>query len=472
MEEGLSLKKNRDWNERSLHENWREQWASYANFHLRMHGHDITLDHRSYKDQGLDIEPQVKLGKGIKERERRAKSRGDFEEKSSDSSGNKQDKNQKLRSSRDSKSNSKDDFGQGHGFIDTVPVTERAQELRAVQLRNLYRILRRPEVVLDIVTRHHATFMWGDVQKVLGRYVDDAALFQRLDVRLQASQELLLLKPEEGREKSIYTTRSMLKAEKSLVETAEGLSAAMSHPVSLSSLESGLERLQGRLAEKGGVLSDDQIGAIRHLVEGGQLKCIVGYAGAGKTTALEACREIWEDAGYRVYGLAPTGRAAQNLEGSGIRSQTLHKFLKSFEEGRCQYNEKSVLVLDEAGMVDVERFESFLSAVQDLGVKAVVVGDGAQLQPVKAGPAFRLVTERVGVSRLEQVIRQKEDWQREATVLFGKQETAVAIQAYQDRGHVHLVEEKLPENSTPLDVVKRYEMAARTALHPKNWTVE
>jgi ATP-dependent exoDNAse (exonuclease V) alpha subunit len=74
-------------------------------------------------------------------------------------------------------------------------------------------------------------------------------------------------------------------------------------------------------------------------------------------------------------------------------------------------------------MVDVERFDKFLGAVQTLGVKAVVVGDGAQLQPVEAGPAFRLVTERVGVSRLEEIVRQKEDWQKEATVLFGQQES-------------------------------------------------
>lgn len=136
----------------------------------------------------------------------------------------------------------------------------------------------------------------------------------------------------------------------------------------------------------------------------------------------------------------------QNFEGSGIdsqgiKSQTLHKFLKSFEEGRCQYNENSILVLDEADMVDVERFDKFLGAVQTLGVKAVVVGDGAQLQPVEAGPAFRLVTERVGVSRLEEIARQKKDWQKEATVLFGQQESQKAIQAYQERGHVHIIGE-------------------------------
>ena len=449
IEDGLSLKKNRDWNERDLHGEWREQWAQYASFHLKMHGHDITLDHRSYKDQGLDIEPQVKLGKGVKEQEKRGQGKSEKAEDLDSSEG----------------------FSlPGRGFVNSKPRTDRVQEFREVQLRNLYRIVRRPETVFDIVTRHHATFMWGDVEKKLHQYVDNAELFQRLDARLRNSKELILLKMEgiqdpEGRieERAIYTTRSMLKAERELVKIAEGLAEAKTHVVSSSSLEQGLENMQKRLEEKGFHLSDGQEKAIRHLVEEGQLKCMVGYAGAGKTTALEACRDIWEAEGYRVYGLAPTGKAAQNLEGSGISSQTLHKFLKSFEEGRNQYSDKSILVLDEAGMVDVERFERFLGAVKTLGVKAVVVGDGAQLQPVEAGPAFRLVTERVGVSRLEEVVRQKESWQKEATVLFGRQESHSAIQAYQGRGYVHLIEEELPGKDNPEDVVMRYEIAARTS---------
>ena len=429
-EEGFSSKKERDWNKKEFLCDLRMKWEEHSNTYLKLYGHDVQIDHRSHKERDIEIEPQPKLGRNILEQEKRVQQlegmTGDKEE----------------------------------GFS---PVTEKMKSFQAARLRNLYRIMRQPEVLFDIVTKHHATFMWGDVQKVLHRYVDAAPLFQKLEDKLKNSKELLVLRPDGigVEERAIYTTRSMLKAEKELVETAENLASRHTHRVSSASLTHGLSVIQNNLKEKGSSLSKGQEEAIRHVVAEGQLKCLVGYAGAGKTTALEACRETWEAEGYRVYGLAPTGRAAQNLEGSGISSQTLHKFLKAFEGGRCQYDSKSILVLDEAGMVDVERFDKFLNAVQTLGVKAVVVGDGAQLQPVEAGPAFRLVTERIGVSRLEEIIRQKENWQRDATILFGKQESAKAIQAYQERGHIHLIEENLSDGDASEDILKRYEVGAR-----------
>lgn len=443
MEQGglipaLSSMKDRRWEKKALIQELREQLAAYTNFHLKLNGHDVRVDHRSYEEQGLDIEPQPKQGQKAQARERKL-------------------------------------GREGESFLERQPLTDKGQAFRDVQLRNLYRIVRKPEVVFDIVTRNHCTFMWGDVQKVLHRYVDSPELFQRLESRLKGSSELLILQPgsvssESTRDdvggvedRAIYTTHSLLQSEKELIKMAEALSTAKSHAVLQESLEQGLSIVQAKMQERGHSLSSDQDKAIRHLVAEGQLKCIVGYAGAGKTMALEACREIWETDGYHVYGFAPTGRAAKNLEDSRIPSQTLHKFLKSFEEGRCQYNPKSVLVLDEGGMVDEERFQTFLSAVKTLGVKAVVIGDEAQLQPIEAGPAFRIVTTRIGVARLVEIVRQKEEWQREATVLFGKQDTEKAIQTYQAQRHVHIVEEVLPQGNTPEEVLKRYEMTARTS---------
>ncbi|MBS0271185.1 MAG: AAA family ATPase [Proteobacteria bacterium] len=422
-ENGLSAKKEREWNDKSFLCDLRVKWEEYSNFHLKLNGHDIQIDHRSNKERGIEMEPQPKLGRNVLEQDKRL---------------------QQLEGS------------------DGSPITDRGRIFHEAQLRNLYRVVRNPNEVLNIVTKHNATFMWADVQKVLHRYVDEAPLFQRIEAKLKNSNELLLLQSDE-KLGDVYTTHTMLKAEKSLIETAEYLNQVKSHGVEADHIEHCIEKANKALEDKGG-LSDDQVKAIHHLVDEGQIKCVVGIAGAGKTTALGVCHEIWKAEGYRVYGLAPTGKAAQNLESknleqSGIESTTLHKFLKSFGEGRCQYNENSVLVLDEAGMVDVERFGKLLGAVQQLGVKLIVVGDGAQLQPVEAGPAFRLVTERLGRLELNTVVRQKEEWQREATVLFGQQKTAEAIKAYADKGCVHIVEEKLSDS----DSVKLYEVAHRVS---------
>ncbi|HUX79804.1 MAG TPA: MobA/MobL family protein, partial [Alphaproteobacteria bacterium] len=316
-EHGLCSKKELEWNQKALLLELREQWAHYSNFHLKLNGHDVQIDHRSNKARGIEMEPQPKMGKGVLEQEKRHQN-------------------------------------------SISPATDKTQAFHDVQLRNLYRIVRSPEVVLEIVTKHHGTFMWADVQKKLHQYVDDAQLFNRLETKLLNSKELFTLWYDpENEQQTIYTTRRMLTAEKSLVETAEGLGNVKSHGVDSRHTENAINQANEELKEHNG-LSEDQVKAIYHLVDEGQIKCVVGIAGAGKTTTLGVCHEIWKAEGYGVYGLTPTGKAAQNLEQSGINSTTLHKFLKSYEEGRCQYNEKSILVLDEAGMVDLERFEKLL----------------------------------------------------------------------------------------------------------------
>lgn len=41
---------------------WREQWANLANRHLARHGHDVRIDHRSLKEQGIDREATTHVG--------------------------------------------------------------------------------------------------------------------------------------------------------------------------------------------------------------------------------------------------------------------------------------------------------------------------------------------------------------------------------------------------------------------------
>ncbi len=55
-------KKNRDWNRTDLLEKWRERWGSHVNERLADLDIDARIDHRSLEAQGIDLEPQHKIG--------------------------------------------------------------------------------------------------------------------------------------------------------------------------------------------------------------------------------------------------------------------------------------------------------------------------------------------------------------------------------------------------------------------------
>lgn len=66
-------KKDRSWNETSLLEHWRERWAEEQNAALERSGHDVQVDHRSLEEQGINREPEPKLGPIATDMERNGK---------------------------------------------------------------------------------------------------------------------------------------------------------------------------------------------------------------------------------------------------------------------------------------------------------------------------------------------------------------------------------------------------------------
>jgi ATP-dependent exoDNAse (exonuclease V) alpha subunit len=142
---------------------------------------------------------------------------------------------------------------------------------------------------------------------------------------------------------------------------------------------------------------------------------VVGRAGSGKTYALAAAAEIWRDAGYRPTGLGLAARAAHELESSaGIPSTTVARFLIDLDQAPGILNERHVLIVDEAGMVDTRRLGRLVHHAQLAGAKVVLVGDHHQLPPVEAGGAFSALVTR-GEDRLCELAsnrRQRETWER------------------------------------------------------------
>ncbi|WP_443660559.1 MobQ family relaxase [Clostridium algidicarnis] len=64
-------KKNREWDKKENATIWREQWANNVNKVLEKAGYEDRIDHRSYKDQGIDQVPTIHLGKTSSEMEKK-----------------------------------------------------------------------------------------------------------------------------------------------------------------------------------------------------------------------------------------------------------------------------------------------------------------------------------------------------------------------------------------------------------------
>lgn len=64
-------KKERGWNDKGLLEGWRSAWSQACNQVLELEGHAARIDHRSLAAQGIEREPEPKLGVRAQALERR-----------------------------------------------------------------------------------------------------------------------------------------------------------------------------------------------------------------------------------------------------------------------------------------------------------------------------------------------------------------------------------------------------------------
>ena len=115
---------------------------------------------------------------------------------------------------------------------------------------------------------------------------------------------------------------------------------------------------------------------------------IVGDAGTGKSTGMEAAKLVLEAAGYQVKGLAPSGAAVQALSEAGLDTKTVqHAFHnpKYWDD----VNDKTVIVMDEAGLVDAETMRFIQEKVAECGARLAIVGDPKQYGSVNRGTAMK-----------------------------------------------------------------------------------
>jgi Ti-type conjugative transfer relaxase TraA len=307
--------------------------------------------------------------------------------------------------------------------------------------RNAAIIREKPEQVLTLITNEKSVFDRQDVARALHRYVGEAEPFQNALAQVMASPALVRLQAEQrdetGRivETARYSTREMVNIERDMAVSAERMEARRDYAVAPRHVAAAAERQGTAIQRQGGKgLEAEQRLAIEHVTGPERIAVVVGMAGAGKSTMLMSAREAWQAQGYRVHGAALAGKAAEGLEeSSGIASRTLASWERGWERGFDKLGPRDVFVIDEAGMVGSKQLSRFITEADQAGAKIVLVGDPEQLQPIGAGAAFRAVAERVGMVELEGIRRQREDWQRAASIAFGRHRTEEGLAAYAAR---------------------------------------
>jgi conjugative relaxase-like TrwC/TraI family protein len=188
----------------------------------------------------------------------------------------------------------------------------------------------------------------------------------------------------------------------------------------------------------------DQQAMVRDLCQGGVgVAVVVGRAGTGKTFTLGIARHAWQLDGYRLLAAAPTGIATMSLQGEGFEDvATCDRLLGDLDRGREQLDGRTLLVVDEAGMVGSRKLARLLEHAQQAQAKVVLVGDDRQLAAIDAGGGFRALRLRLGASELTENRRQQQAWEREALDLVRSGLVDQAVAAYQAHDRVVAADSK------------------------------
>lgn len=182
---------------------------------------------------------------------------------------------------------------------------------------------------------------------------------------------------------------------------------------------------------QGLTLSKEQQSAIIGMASNGKkYTAVQGLAGTGKTYMLQSAKQIFEQHGYKVRGMAFTGKAAEGLEEAGIKSLTIHSFLNKLEKEAnpnvvadakaikknwdftgLKPKDRELWVVDEAGTLNNTLFLNLQKAAIARNAKVILVGDNRQFVPIGNGNAFeKLVNNKqIDTYYLSDIRRQKNE---------------------------------------------------------------
>jgi len=209
----------------------------------------------------------------------------------------------------------------------------------------------------------------------------------------------------EGAGSRLFTSAEVLADEAFVVQAAHQLGGRIvrTEDVEVALLES---------VANGVTLNAAQAHLVRQMATSGRrVQLAIAPAGSGKTTAMSALTTAWTASGGTVVGLAPSAVAAAILaQETGTHADTLATLTHGLATGTLpgwaqQVNERTLLIVDEAGMASTGDLAAVTRFALERGASIRLIGDDRQLASVAAGGVLRDIKAAVGAVTLTELIR-------------------------------------------------------------------
>jgi conjugative relaxase-like TrwC/TraI family protein len=273
-----------------------------------------------------------------------------------------------------------------------------------------------------------APHLFGLAPDLLDRCVD----------RVLAHRDAVALEPFDTARESVWAPQCIVDTELAIQARARARHVALTAPVLTRALiDAAIDRAEVSLGQN---LTDSQRRTVAGICNSGRsLDVVVGVAGSGKTTALEAVRLACEDSGLRVLATATSGQAARTVgRDTGIESFTVASLLARLDRGSVKLDRCTVVVLDEAAMTDDRDLLRLLDQTAQAGSKLVLVGDDRQLSAVGPGGSLGALIKRVGggVWELTDNIRQVDLSERQALAELRAGDIELAVEWLARNGRI------------------------------------
>lgn len=216
-----------------------------------------------------------------------------------------------------------------------------------------------------------------------------------------------------------YSTPETLAIERDVVKQAQYLVEQSWRAINPESLRDRCEI---------GGLTAEQTDAALAAATNSAVAIAEGAPGVGKSTLLAPVVAEYKEAGCRVIAAASAWRVANMLRDDlTVEARATASWIARLQGGENVLDNRTVLIVDEAGLLSSREMHALLGAVSGAGAKIILVGDRQQLQAIGAGPGLDLVTRAVEAARVSNIIRQREPWAREAITEFGQGRAAEAL---------------------------------------------